>query len=102
MDAQPTHFTLVLKVLSTGSFPVQLKIYNRTLVGGEGSLYSTQSVSSYSSFTLRSGRYSTMVKFSHGKQVEEEFRVHDIRDDYCEGVCYLINNADFTMSDPVN
>jgi hypothetical protein len=100
IDDEPTEFTLTINVLTSDPFPMDVKIYNRTLAFGIGNLFTTVSTDGSSTHILPEGRYTAEMTFSDGSVDQQEFRVHNRVNEYCEGTCYEIMNDDVTMTGP--
>lgn len=100
IDDEPTEFTLTINVETTDVFPKDVRIYNRTLAFGIGTLHATVSTYSTSTHILPEGRYTAEITFSDGTIEQEEFRVFNRVNEYCEGTCYEIVNDDVMLMGP--
>jgi hypothetical protein len=100
-DDKPTQFTLDVTINTSDTLPIQMDIYNRTLVSGITSLYTSILVTDHvSSYLFSSGRYTAEIMFSNGSVVQEEFRLYESSTEYCEGICYKIHDAQIEITGP--
>jgi len=100
-DIAPTDYILTSTINTTDEYPIQLDIYNRTLLLGIGSLHESYFQNSKSqTYILPEGRYTASIQFENDSIVEQDFRVYSGVHEYCEGTCYTINNDEIDMIDP--
>ena len=100
-NVAPTDYVLTSAINTLDEFPIQLDIYNRTLLLGTGSLYESYFQKSKSqTYILPEGRYTASIQFANDSIVEQEFRVYSGVHEYCEGTCYTINNDNISLIDP--
>jgi hypothetical protein len=102
VDGPPATMDLQVKLLGNTLYPVKIKIYNRTVADGIGSLHSTFTQYDYlATYELPEGRYTALLVYPDQTTAVMDFRVYIDLDVYCSGNCYIKNNAYLEIQKPI-
>jgi hypothetical protein len=102
VDGPPSDLNLQIKLLGSFTYPVKIKIYNRSLTDGIGTLYTTFTQYTYNeTYLLPEGRYTAELIYTDQTTSLNEFRVYVEKDTYCDGDCYEKHNAVLEIQKPL-
>lgn len=101
-DGLSTPLNLEVNLLGNYSFPVKIKIYNRSVAGGLEGLHTTfTQYSNFATYQLPDGRYTAELIFPDQTTTLMDFRVYVEHDIYCSGDCYEMHNAKLDVQKPL-